>query len=187
MSNPANIAHFSVKFLRPREDAEKKVVLLSDLPMEPEQEKICENFSKIADQVVIIAPVNDEIDLLKDDSWAKDDKIIPEIQPGDSIVAMGRIAPTIVNNYERFNTSAGIVFINPVFISEIAPKMSSLETPCLVVTSTPGNLDHNPDAVKYHDLIAGSRIQYVRGCTGNPLYLRFTQSFNAIQRFLANE
>ena len=65
--------------------------------------------------------------------------------------------------------------------------MAAFEVQVLVLTSTPGNLDHDPEAVKYHDLISGSSIAYVRGVQGNPIYKRFTQSFNSIQRFMLND
>lgn len=163
-----------------------RMIIFSDSFLQPEQEKLLENFGRIATQAVLVesdhSNLAEAMDLLIEHMG---EMIITG--NGDSAIFMGGFAPSAIHMYRSFAAAHGIIFINPVYDENTARKMSSVETPCLVITSTPGNLDHDPDAVKYHDFIANSRIQYIRGVEGNPLFQRFTQSFNSIQRFLQDD
>ncbi len=161
-----------------------RIVTLFDSFVESREEKLLENLLKISSEVYLVEP---------------EGKVLPETGPevirevaelcngNCTLIVTGKLAPAIIRDYAQFKTMEKVVFINPSFDLDTATRMSSFETPCLVITGTPGNLDHDPEAVKYHDLISGSRIQYVRGVTGNPLFMKFTQSFNSIQRFISNE
>lgn len=161
------------------------LILAFDFPLSDDQVKLMENFGKLSGSIVLIFPVKPVHEI----PGALIDHISSLISRWKKsiIVVSGKFAPFLVSDYAKFSGMDKAVFIDPEFRPEDAPRMSSFETPCLVVTGTSGNLDHDPSAVKYHDLISGSRIQYVRGITGNPLLARFTQSFNSIQRFLSDE
>ena len=177
---------FTVKSLSTPQSPDGSIFILSDVVMSGEQEKQVENFSRLASEVLVVSPIQRETapDL---PALVECLRRLFETRGHFFIVAFGRFAPIMVEKYGEFAKAQKTVFVNPVFSRDIATKMAAFETPSLVVTSTPGNLDHDPDAVKYHDLMANSSIQYIRGVTGNPLFLKFTQSFNSIQRFLADE
>lgn len=174
---------FLLKYATGSQNNAKIVVVLLDKPISPQEEKLLENLLKIAGKVYLATP---------EDSFEKmSQKSIVAISSLNHdryfLIVSGKFAPVVVEDYNHFRNAEKVVFINPSYSTSIASKMSSFETPSLVLTATPGNLDHDPDAVKYHDLISGSRIQYVRGISGNPLFLKFTQSFNSIQRFLTDD
>lgn len=161
-----------------------RIVALFDEPLKQGEEKLLENLLRVSAEVYIFAPEEGN----SPGTWAEVAMEAADLcNTNCTLIVSGKFAPAIIRGYGHFNNAGRVVFINPTYDLDIATRMSSFETPCLVITGTPGNLDHDPDAVKYHDLISGSRIQYVRGVTGNPLFMKFTQSFNSIQRFLSDE
>lgn len=165
---------------------ECSVILLVDSPPGSHEMKLLENFHKVGKDVYLIFPSEDG----GFNECTGFDGILEAFGsiPGPLVlVASGKYAPCLVENSASLGRISRVVLINPLFRKEIAAKMAAFELPLLVVTATPGNLDHDPDAVKYHDLISGSAITYIRGVSGNPLYKRFTQSFNSIQRFLLDD
>ncbi len=180
-----NIADaFSFKSIGNPSTANGKIVCLFDSELNEKEEELLQNFLKLSGEIYLFTPLGTF-------SEEKVADALPEIvsRSGEqySLIVYGNLAPFIIEKYNIFRKVLKVIFINPTFRRSIATKMSSFESPSLVITATPGNLDHDPDAVKYHDLISGSSIQYIRGISGNPLFNRFTQSFNSIQRFLSDE
>jgi hypothetical protein len=162
------------------------LILCDALPTEREL-RLLKNFQKLGREIVIFMP-DTEGPYRNDFDFAQIFSVLKSFPEKLYIVSIGIFAPHLVNNYDEIARNVEkVIFINPTYRKDISTKMSGFELPVLVITSTPGNLDHDPDAVKYHDLISGSVISYVRGVHGNPLFKRFTQSFNSIQRFLQNE
>ena len=166
--------------------AEYSILILCDTALNDPELKLLENFRKLGREILLLVPgkenpVNSNMDF---------SPVLTAINmlPGKvMIIAMGGYAPFLIENFKHLARVVKLVFVNPAYDETISTKMAAFEVQVLVLTSTPGNLDHDPDAVKYHDLIAGSSIAYVRGIHGNPLYKRFTQSFNSIQRFMLND
>lgn len=175
---------FSFKSIGSPSASKGRIVCLFDSELKEKEEELLENFLKIHGEIYLFTPTGTLTD-------EKITEALPDIVSllglDYSLVVYGNLAPFVIEHYNIFRKAGKVVFINPAYRLNIATKMASFETPSLVITATPGNLDHDPDAVKYHDLISGSRIQYVRGTSGNPLFNRFTQSFNSIQRFLSDE
>lgn len=184
VENSANI--FRMKILRGSGNPQSKLVYLSDTDLTPEKERVLENLGRIADETVIVI-VPEELP----------DTAIPELMDSVSaqflekgenyVVVTGALSPYLISSYPSIVRAKKVVFIDPRFDARYASRMASFEIPCLVISPTAGQTDHSPHAVKYHDLISGSRIQYIRGTTGNPLFEKFTQSFNALQSFLTDE
>ncbi len=175
---------FSLRVARGSSGSEGKILMLFDTEISGKNENLLENFLKISNEVYLVSPVGDLKDEEIRESLGEISSICGE---GFFLIVTGRFSPFIIESYHNFRSASKVIFINPTFRNDIATKMSSFVSPSLVVTATPGNLDHDPDAVKYHDLISGSQIQYVRGVSGNPLFHKFTQSFNSIQRFLLDD
>lgn len=162
------------------------ILLLCDRVPGDYELKLLQNFHRLGREVLLIFPKEDAV---FNDSFDFSPIVsMMRMLPGNILlVSMGGFSPYLVDNFRHLEGVGKVVFVNPAYMKDISTKMSGFELPVLVLTGTPGNLDHDPDAVKYHDLISGSVITYVRGVEGNPLYQRFTQSFNSIQRFLLND
>ena len=165
---------------------EYSILILCDSVVESQELKLLENFHKLGSEILLVVPRKKN---LLDSSMDYSSVLTAlNLLPGKVvIVSMGGYAPFLVENFNHLGKVGKLVFVNPTYRADISTKMAAFEVQVLVLTSTPGNLDHDPDAVKYHDLISGSSIAYVRGIQGNPIYKRFTQSFNSIQRFLSND
>ncbi len=164
---------------------EHSVLILCDTSPDDAELKLLENFRKLGRDVTVLLPPEDSIP----GSTFNFGEVLHELHslPGNVfLVSMGGFAPHIIENFSQLNNVCKVVFVNPAFRKDILTKMAGFELPVLVISATPGSLDHDPDAVKYHDLISGSSISYIRGIVGNPIYMKFTQSFNSIQRFLLN-
>lgn len=165
---------------------EYSILILCDACPDAHELKLLENFNKLGRGVTVLCPSKAGTS----GSGFSFGDILPLLHslPGKVfLVSIGGFSPYLIENSSQLSNVGKVVFVNPAFRKDILTKMAGFEIPVLVVTSTPGNLDHDPDAVKYHDLISGSSIAYVRGIQGNPIYKRFTQSFNSIQRFLLND
>ncbi len=160
------------------------IIALFDRRMEHREEKLLENLLKITGEVYLVAPETENSPQIESETVTE---LAGLCDASCVFIVSGSFAPVMIREYANFRNALKVVFINPSYDPGNSTLMSSFETPCLVITGTPGNLDHDPDAVKYHDLISGSRIQYVRGVEGNPLFMKFTQSFNSIQRFISDE
>ncbi len=166
--------------------AEYSILILCDTDLNDQELKLLENFHKLGREILLLVPgkenpVNSNLDF---------SPVLTALNmlPGKlMIISMGGYAPFLIENFKNLAKVVKIVFVNPAYNESISTKMAAFEVQVLVLSSTPGNLDHNPDAVKYHDLISGSSIAYVRGINGNPIYERFTQSFNSIRRFMSND
>lgn len=162
------------------------IIYLTDSSPDKGQEHLLENLGRIYSDVILLFQPDRSGNF-------KIGEIIEQVARamGSSeevvLLAVGSMAPLVISNYDTFRKAGKIVFINPEFNREFASRMALIETPCLVLSSTGGREDHDPDAVKYHDLIAGSTIRYIRGVSGNPLFEKFTQSFNSLQSFLWDE
>lgn len=178
------VGPFQLKSANGLPDSGNRLVILLDKTLIAEEEKLLENFLRFSSEVIIVSPmVSSRFEL----STETVDALSSLGGTCFHLICTGAFAPLIIEQYEKFRNAGKVVFINPTYRKDIAVRMSSFESPSLVVTATPGNLDHDPDAVKYHDLISGSEIKYVRGVTGNPLYEKFTQSFNSIHTFLTDD
>lgn len=178
------IRNFSVETVESAPVQDRLTILFDIIPT-AEEKKLLENLLKLRGKLLLVTPENQSS--MENLDWATFKEIISLADEKTDFVVAGNFAPFLVRQFNQLNGVGKVVFINPGFSKDIATLMSSFDTQCLVLTATPGNLDHDPDAVKYHDLISGSSIQYVRGVSGNPLFKKFTQSFNAIQRFLLDE
>ncbi len=167
-------------------ELEHSILILCDSVPEERELRLLENFHKLGREVVIFIPDTDS-GYNENFNFSQIFPVLQSLTDKVYLISIGLFAPHLVNNFSKLEKVDKVIFINPLFRKDISTKMAGFELPVLVITSTPGNLDHDPDAVKYHDLISGSRISYVRGIQGNPLFKRFTQSFNSIQRFLLND
>lgn len=167
-------------------ELEYSIVLLCDSLPGNYELKLLENFHKLGQAVIILVPENDTA-INQDFDFSQVIHALVGLPGKVVLVSMGGFAPYLIENFAYLENVHKVIFINPSYRGETSTRMAGFELPVLVVTSTPGNLDHDPESVKYHDLISGSSITYVRGIDGNPLYKRFTQSFNSIQRFLLND
>lgn len=103
------------------------------------------------------------------------------------LVAFGRTAPAIIKLLSGGLTVNKLIMVNPEFDSDIITLLSRIDVPSLIISSTRGKNGYNIDSVKYHDLMSSSSITYIRQTTGNPLFEKFTQSFNSMLKFLADE
>lgn len=176
--------NFILKHLSGPSGGKERTIILFDSYISSNEEKLLENFLKISGEVFLVTREKSGDTQLEPDSVRE---VVSLCENNCNLVVSGKFAPIIIREYRKFQQAGKVIFINPSYEPDTAYMMSSFETPSLVITGTPGNLDHDPEAVKYHDLISGSKIQYVRGVTGNPLFMKFTQSFNSILRFLSDE
>ena len=165
---------------------EYSILILCDTALNGRELKLLENFHKLGREILLLVPGKDV--KIKSDMDLSPVLTALNMLPGKvMIISMGGYAPYLIENFKQLARVVKLVFVNPTYSEAISTKMAAFEVQVLVLTSTPGNLDHDPEAVKYHDLISGSSIAYVRGVQGNPIYKRFTQSFNSIQRFMLND
>lgn len=77
------------------------------------------------------------------------------------LVADERVTDALLASL-RSNKIKAIIAVNPVWNHDLAPVLSSVDSKVIIVTDGPELSGFRMQAMKYHDRISGSIVQYLR-------------------------
>ena len=162
-------------------------VFLFDEHLDEDRLRLLENFSdQWKDLEVLFPGPGHDVSMYIHDAG----KVLRELKTDDGkfiLVAFGRIVPAIIRLLAGGLAVTKLVTVNPEFDADIITLLSRIEVPSLIISSIREKNGYDIDSVKYHDLMSFSSITYIRQTAGNPLFEKFTQSFNSMLKFLADD